>query len=361
MKYLTAIDLNKNALKAAAIDPISTAPASPVVGQAYFNTGTGRLQIWNGTAFGLLADNSAALNGQNAAYYLNRANQTGTQLAASISDLTTAITAIRLDQFVAPTSAVALNGQRISGLANPSLAQDAATMSWVQSQVASAAAGIDSKPSVRVLAAAALVLSGTQTIDGVAVVAGDRVLARAQASASTNGVYVVAAGAWARATDADQQGELTPGAFWYVEEGTTYGKTQWRIENTGVITLGTTDISINQFGAAGGYTSGNGVDIIGTSISIKPVANGGLLADANGVKVDPAVVARKYPFTVGDGASTSIAITHNLNTKDVVVSLRLAATDEMVLTDWIATSVNVVTLTFGTAPAASAIKGVVIG
>src|SRR5205085_5154882 len=121
---------------------------------------------------------------------------------------------------------------------------------YVDTTVQASAAGIDSKPSVRAVATANVALTGTQTIDGVALVAGDRVLCRAQTTGSQNGVYVVAAGAWSRAADADANNELTPGAFWFVEEGTTYGKSQWRIENTGAIVVGTTAITVNQFGAA---------------------------------------------------------------------------------------------------------------
>lgn len=359
MKFYNAIDLLKNAIKSFVVDPLAAAPSSPVAGQIYYDTSLNRLQVYENNTWGFTAQNALALNGQNAAYYLSRANHTGTQTAATISDLATTVQAYRLDQFAAPTAAVSMNSQKITNLADPTNPQDAATMAYVQTQVANAAAGIDAKPSVRALANTNITLSGTQTIDGVAVVAGDRVLVRGQSTGSANGVYVVAAGAWARATDADGNGELTPGAFWFVEEGTTYGKTQWRIENTGTITIGTTSITINQFGAAAGYTEGNGIDIAGNVISVQ--AGAGISVDAGGVKVDTAVVARKHSFTIGNGSLTSIAVTHNLGTKEVNVALRLAATDEMVITDWVATDVNTVTFTFATAPAANAIKGVIIG
>jgi hypothetical protein len=74
---------------------------------------------------------------------------------------------------------------------------------------------------VRVATTAAITLSGTQTIDGVAVVAGDRVLVRVQSPTSNNGVYVVAAGAWARAADADTAAELKQGTEVYSSEGTS--------------------------------------------------------------------------------------------------------------------------------------------
>jgi hypothetical protein len=81
---------------------------------------------------------------------------------------------------------------------------------------------------VRVASTATLTLSGTQTIDGVAVIAGDRVLAKNQTTPSQNGIYVVAAGAWARATDADASGELWVGFAATPTAGTAgTGLTYW--------------------------------------------------------------------------------------------------------------------------------------
>jgi hypothetical protein len=361
MKFYNAIDMLKNAIKSMVVDPLASAPSSPAVGQLYFDTTLDRLQVRNSSAWGLTADNALNLNGQNAAFYLARGNHTGTQLAATISDLATTVQAYRLDQFALPTAALNINSQRLTNVADPSSAQDAATKNYVDTQMQSAAAGIDSKPSVRVVANTNITLSGTQTIDGVAVIAGDRVLARGQSTGSQNGVYVVAAGVWSRAVDGDQTGELTPGASWFVEEGTTYGKSTWRIENTGAITIGSTSITINQLTAANTYTGSLGVQLVGSDFRAQVVASGGVLAVAGGLQVDTAIVARKFSATIGNGSATSIAITHNLGTKDVVVSLRLVANDEGIITDWVATDINTVTLTFAVAPAASAIRATIVG
>jgi hypothetical protein len=343
------------------IDPLSSAPASPVVGQSYYHTADKILYTYDGAGWGNKATDSALLNGQNGAYYLSRANATGTQTAATISDLASTVQGYRLDQFAAPTAAVSMGSQRITNLADPTSDTDAATRGYVLSQVSNAAAGIDNKPSVRAVAVANIALSGTQTIDGVAVVAGDRVLATAQTTGSQNGVYVVAAGAWARAADADQTGEITPGACWYVEEGTTYGAGTFRCSNTGTITLGTTSITISQFTGGASYTNGNGLNLTGNTFSVKVVASGGISVGASGIQLDTTIAARRAAFTVGNGALTSIVLNHNLNTQDVAVSVRLASTNEGILVDWVATDANNVTLTFSTAPAANAIKAVVVG
>lgn len=360
-QFLSPVLFNKNPVRGVVIDPLSSAPASPVAGQAYFDTVLGRMQFYQNSAWGNTSDNSLLLNGQNAAFYLSRANHTGTQLANTISDLASTVYSYRLDQFAAPTANVSFNSIRITNLADPTGSQDAATMGWVQSQLSNAAAGIDSKPSVRVVSNSNITLSGTQTIDGIAVIAGDRVLVRGQTTASTNGVYVVAAGAWTRAVDADATGEMTPGAFWFVEEGTTYGKSQWRIENTGSIVLGTTSITVNQFGAATSYTEGNGINITGSVIEAQIVASGGLVNSASGLAIDTAIVARKVSGSIGNGSNASLTFTHNLGTKDVQVTLRLVATDEIILADVVTTDINNITVSFGTAPAANAIRVTVIG
>lgn len=364
-KFLTSIDLNKNEVQNARWQSLAAAPASPVAGLFYFDTVNNAGYIYNGTAWrpvdaSKITDGSIQMSAL-ATNPLARANHTGTQLAATISDLATTVKAYKLSDFALPTADVPMGGWKLMGLADPVNPQDASTKNYVDTAVQSAAAGIDSKASVRVVANANITLSGTQTIDGIAVVAGDRVLVRGQTTASANGVYVVAAGAWTRATDADSTGELTPGAFWFVEEGTTYGKTQWRIENTGTITLGTTSININQFGAAASYVAGNGLALAGNTFSVQPVASGGIAVGAGGVQLDTAVAVRKYAANVGDGAATSITVTHNLGTQDVTLSIRQLADNVGVECDWQANGVNTVVLTFAVAPALNALRVTIHG
>jgi hypothetical protein len=69
----------------------------------------------------------------------------------------------------------------------------------------------------------------------------------------------------------------------------------------------------------------------------------------------------KKTFTIGDGSTTALVVTHNLNTRDVVVMVRDASTHDEILVDVQMTSVNTVTLTFAVAPASNAYKVVVIG
>ena len=147
-------------------------------------------------------------------------------------------------------------------------AQGEVTQAQLDAAVQSAAAGIDSKPSVRVALDVELIpVSGLQVLDGVQLVVGDRVLLTGQSSATANGVYVAAAGAWARAESEDQNNEMTAGAFWYVEEGTSLAGTQWRLSTSGPIVVGTTALSIDQFGVIPVYSGSSGIDVVGTAIS----------------------------------------------------------------------------------------------
>ena len=360
MNLLNHANLNQNELRNAVVQVLASAPSSPKLGQMYFDSTANRFLTWNGSAFALKATDSDSLGGQAGSYYLSRSNHTGQQTASTISDFATTAKSYTLDSFAKPVANVDFNAFRLVNLADPVNPQDGATMNWVMGQVQSSAAGIDSKPSVRVVAVSNITLSGLQTLDSVSLSAGDRVLARGQTTASQNGVYVVGSGAWGRAVDADQTGEITPGAFWYVEEGTVYGSSQWRCANTGVVTLGTTAITINQFGQTINYTAMNGVQIAGSVISIALATASGLVADSSGLRVDTTVVARKFSGAIGDGSSTAITVTHNLGTLDITASVR-DTSGNFVYPDIQAATVNTAIFTFANAPAASAYRATITG
>ncbi|KRT69320.1 MAG: prophage MuMc02, head decoration protein [candidate division NC10 bacterium CSP1-5] len=110
----------------------------------------------------------------------------------------------------------------------------------------------DVKDSVRAATTANITLSGEQTIDGVSVVAVDRVLVKDQSAGAENGIYVAASGAWSRAIDANTSAEVTPGMFVFVEEGTVNGDQGFVLTTNAPITLGTTALSFTQFSGGGG-------------------------------------------------------------------------------------------------------------
>lgn len=344
-KFLVPIDHNNLESQNFLLQNLATDPTPKTGGKAYYNTATNRWMFANGSTY---------------LDYTSRANHSGTQLASTISDFDTQVRLSRLDQMAAPTAAVSMNTQKITNLAAPTAgSNDAARIVDVENAVFAAASGIDSKASVRAVATSNITLSGTQTVDGVSLIAGDRILCRAQTTGSQNGVYIVAAGAWARATDADNASELTPGAFWFVEEGTTYGKSQWRIENTGAIVVGTTSISINQFGQQVSYVNGNGLTLTGNTFAVGQGT--GIVVGATTVSIDTAVVARKYTQLIGDGSATSITVTHSLSNQYVTSTIFDAATNTEVDCDVVNTSATQTTFTFAAAPASNAYRVVITG
>lgn len=137
---------------------------------------------------------------------------------------------------------------------------------YTRSEVDNLLSGLDVRASVVAATTGNITLSGAQTIDGIGVVAGDRVLVRAQTAPAQNGVYVAAAGAWSRAADVDSWAELI-GSFVWVERG-TLGDTGWVCTADAGGTLGTTAVVWSQFGGIGTYVGVNGVTITGNQVGL---------------------------------------------------------------------------------------------
>lgn len=175
----------------------------------------------------------------------------------------------RLDQFAAPNTSLPMNSQKITGLADPTAAQDAATKAYVDALIN----GTDWKQSVRVATTAngtlATAFANGQTVDGVTLVTGNRILLKDQTAGAENGIYTVnASGAPTRATDADSNPEVTAGMALFVSEGTTNGNTQWKMTTDDPITIGTTALVFAQIGAATTYTNGTGLNLAGNTFSV---------------------------------------------------------------------------------------------
>ena len=191
-----------------------------------------------------------------------------TLTANKISDFDTQVRTSRLDQLAAPTADVSLNSQKITGLADPANAQDAATKNYVDS----VAQGIEAKPSVKAATTANITLSGAQTIDGVSLVASDRVLVKNQSASAQNGVYLVQSGAWTRAAEMDSWSKV-PAAFVFVEQGAVNADTGWVSTADAGGTLGTTPITWTQFSSAGSYVAGAGLTLTGSTFDVGGTAN----------------------------------------------------------------------------------------
>lgn len=216
---------------------------------------------------------------------VSRANHTGTQLANTVSDFDLQVRTSRLDQLAAPTSPVAFNAQRATGLADPTAAQDAATRAYVDAQLVGLTSGQTLKGSVRVAATSNVnVAAPGTTIDGVTMVSGDLVLLTGQTTGSQNGPYVFngSATALTRTANWDTQSESVLGSYWIVREGSNADR--FSLLTNDSFTLNTTTATFSFVGVA-------------------------------------ATAVTAYEADLGDGSATAFTVTHNFATKAVLIAV----------------------------------------
>ena len=160
-------------------------------------------------------------------------------------------------------------GDTMTGLLTLSGAPTADLHAATKAYVDATAQGLDVKASCRFASTENIsTRSGMVTIDGGLTVAGDRVLLKNQSTPSENGIYVVAAGAWSRATDANTSAEVTAGMFTFITEGETYEDCGFVLTAEDVIVLGTTGLSFQQFSGAGQITAGAGLTKSGNTLTV---------------------------------------------------------------------------------------------
>jgi hypothetical protein len=363
-KFLVSIDLTKNQILNAVLHVVAGTPSTPVAGQIWYDSsGTARMRYYNGTTnLTPWVDNvdipdGTITNVKLATNPLARANHTGTQAAATISDFDTQVRTSRLDQMAAPTATVSMGSQIVSNVATPVAGTDAANKNYVDTAVT----GLSWKQAVRVATTAngtlATAFANGQTVDGVTLVTGNRILLKNQSAGAENGIYTVnASGAPTRASDADTSAELQ-GLAVMVQEGTTNQNTQWIQTVDGTITVGTTALVFAQFGGGAAYTAGNGLTLTANDFAVG--AGTGITVAADSVAIDTAVVVRKFAVSVGNGSLTTIGVTHNLGTTDVIVEVFEIATGETVICDVVRTSTNALNVIFSVAPTTNQYRVVV--
>jgi hypothetical protein len=375
---------------------LGTAPSSPVTGQLYYNTADNTLWWWNNTAWvaaagglpsgtaggdlsgtypnpqiapGAVVDadiNAAAAiaNTKLATNPLARANHTGTQLAATVSDFDTQVRTSRLDQLVAPTAALNINSQRLTAVADPTANTDGANKQYVDGLIQ----GLDSHPSVKAASTANLTLSAPQTVDGIALIAGDRVLVKDQTTTSANGIYVVAAGAWTRATDQDTWAEV-PNAYVWVEQG-TQADTGWVSTADQGGTLNTTAITWVLFSSAGTFIAGAGLTKTGNTLDVGAaagitVADGGTGQIAAKAARETGLVATGYYSSATHGAGTTITITqatHLLRaSRGIQVQVQDETTGAVEYPDIVVAATGDVTVTYGASVTANSKRVTLVG
>ena len=221
-----------------------------------------------------------------------------------ISDFDTGVRTNTLDQMAAPTSAVSLNSQKITGLADPTADADAANKGYVDG----VAQGLDVKDSVVATTTANGTLSTAfangQSIDGVTLQTGDRILIKNQTTASQNGIYNVnASGAPSRATDM-ATGANAAGAFVFVEQGTVNAENGFTCtSDTGSAVVGTNNLTFAQFSGAGQIIAGDGIAKSGNELSADLKTNGGLVIESAKIAVKLDATSITGTLAIGDGGT----------------------------------------------------------
>ena len=429
-KFLTNLNLNQNQLINATFEVLASDPGSGnFEGRLIYNSTTDTIKVYANGAWRSLPHTIASGGGAGIAEALTVSESNGTitltlnvadtdsagLLPASfwqmLNDATPDATANKL---------VKRDGNGNAKIATPTDAAHIATKGYVDA----ARQGLDVKQSVRVATTAPINLSADleagDLIDGVTLVAGDRVLVKDQSTATENGIYVaVASGAASRSSDANgtaDTGELKPGTFTFVEEGTVNSDKGFVVSTNGTITIGSTSIAWTQFSGAGSFTAGDGLSQSGNTINVNVVAdrtaivgdavdiastyagqssittlgtittgvwngtdvavadggtgasdattartNLGIKTTAGAATTTTATLARvaAQGNTAHSSGTSTTAVVHNFNTTDVIVQVYEVATGETVIGDVNRTNPDTVTVVLLGNHAANAFRIVV--
>tara|TARA_Y100000114_G_C11763616_1_gene331580 strand:- start:1403 stop:3052 length:1650 start_codon:yes stop_codon:yes gene_type:complete len=212
-----------------------------------------------------------------------------------ISDFDSGVQANRVDELADATNPV-------TGV-TPTADAHFATKGYVDG----VAQGLDIKEAVKVASTGNLTLSGTQTIDNVAVSADQRVLVKDQSTASQNGIYLCKAGSWTR-TDDLATGADASSVFVFVSEGDTNADNSFVCtDNKGSAVVGTNNLTFTQFSGAGNPIAGDGISKNGNIISADLKANGGLVIESSEIalKLDASSITGTLAISDGGTGATS--------------------------------------------------------
>lgn len=212
-----------------------------------------------------------------------------------ISDFDAGVQVNRVDELAAATNPV-------TGV-TPTADAHFATKGYVDG----VSQGLDIKEAVKVATTANITLSGTQTIDGVAVSADERVLVKNQTTSSQNGLYLCKASTWTR-TDDLAAGADASSVFVFVDQGSTNADNGFVCtSNKGSAVVGTNNLAFTQFSGAGNLTGGDGITKSGNEFSVDLKSNGGLVIESTelALKLDASSITGTLAISDGGTGATS--------------------------------------------------------
>lgn len=347
-KFYAQIDASGVPIAGFVLETLASAPTSPTNGRSYYDTALNKARTYQNGQWINFADGQVqSVNGHTGIVVLTKSD-VGLANVDNTSDANKPISSATQTALnaKAPLSSPAFTGSPTAP--TPTAATGIANKSYVDMAIQ----GLSAKASVRVATTGNITLSGTQTIDSVAVAVGDRVLVKNQTTQSANGIYIVQTGSWTRATDFDSSAEIQSGAYAFVEEGTVNHDNGWVLTTDGTITIGTTDLNFTQFSGAGSIIAGDGlyrngntlaVFVDGVSITVGSgllaVATGGVddyqladgAVDLNGTKATGVLPILKG----GTGATNSPTARQNL---DIGHAFRFLVTEDLPAGTWVTPS-----------------------
>lgn len=432
-KFLTNIDLNQNQIQNASFEVLATDPITGNFdGRLIYNSTEGVVKVYDSGIPGWRRHVMTISSGG--------AHSTGLTIVESNGDVTitpnlatsasagflSASDFTKLGDATADATAGKLVIRDNNGNAKVATPTDSAHIA-TKGYVDAARQGLDVKQSVRAATTTAVLLASDleagDLLDGVTLAAGNRILVKDQGGAGVahvdNGIYIVqASGAPIRAADADgtvDTGELKPGAFTFVEEGTANADKGFVVSTNGSITVGSTAIAWTQFSGAGSFTAGSGLSQDGNTINVNVVAdrtaitgdavdiastyvgqssittlgtittgvwngtdvavadggtgastaadartNLGIKTSATAATTSVSTLSRIASQTIGDGASLSYTITHSFNTRDVAVQIyETGSPYSTVIADVSRPTADTIVVSFAAAPALNAYRVVI--
>jgi hypothetical protein len=213
-----------------------------------------------------------------------------------------------------------MTSHRITAVASPSVGTDAANKNYVDT----VAQGLESKGSVRVIATANIALTGLQTIDGILLTAGKRVGVVGQTDPAENGIYVAAAGAWARAADLAAASAARSAYFW-VQEGTANGDTGWVcISDEGADVVGTDTLEFTQFTGAAALQPGDGLTKVGNVFNV--VGAAGILTTVDAIEIELSATPGLEFDAVGDSGKLQVKVDDGIQVTGAGTGVKLDGT-----------------------------------
>jgi hypothetical protein len=352
MKILTNIDVNGNQILNLVLQILASDPGSPTEGQIWYNSTSHKFKArTNGSTieFASVAELSSYITASSTNTLTNKtfdAEGAGNSLSnVSVSNL---------------KNGVLITSTSLAGAADTNIPSTLAVKTYIDNAVL----GIDWKESVRAATTANGVLANAyangQVIDGITLATGDRILLKDQSAAAENGIYIVqAAGAPVRATDADSGNDVWNAAV-YVREGTTNANTSWVNSNATLPTINVTSLTFAQLSGA---TTPDATTTTKGKVELATQAETEARTDNVRVVTPDTLInfGKRFTANIGDGASTSIDVTHNLGTKDTVCEVYTVADDTKVICEVTHLSTTATRFIFAVAPTSNQYRVVIFG